>query len=84
MKFYHASAIISFFILACGSNINQPKVPRQIQCPDMGTCMMLASQYCGSHQEFTMVVQQGSKSGLTVAAWQPSPDGLFHLQISCP
>jgi hypothetical protein len=73
---------VSACLVACAGNIDHPRVPRQTQCPDMGTCLMTASEYC-SHRKFTMAVKDGSQSGPTVAQWRPSHDGQFHLQISC-
>jgi hypothetical protein len=73
---------VSACLLACTSGITQPRAPRQTQCPDMNTCLMTASEYCADRQ-FTMAVQEGSRSGPTVAEWRPSRDGQFHLRISC-
>ena len=70
-------------LLACATSyVSQPLTPRQIQCPDMGTCLAAAGEYCPT-RKFTMLVQDGSQSGPTVAAWRPSPDGQFHLLITC-
>ena len=70
-------------LLACAtSHVSRPQVPRQIQCPDMRTCLATAGEYC-PHREFTMLVQDGSQSGPTVDTWRPSPDGQFHLLIHC-
>lgn len=54
-----------------------------ISCQPMSNCLILASEHCTGPKGFTMNVQEGTQSGPTVDAWQPSSDGYFHLFVSC-
>lgn len=79
--------VASLCLLACATHTGQHhwsgmgQNDREIKCPDMGTCLMIASESCP--KDFTMQVQQGTQSGLTIWAWKPSSDNQFHLLITC-
>jgi hypothetical protein len=73
--------LVTALCIACGATTPQPIGPRSIVCPDIGTCMMEANKGC--RRGFTMVVQDGTRSAKTITAWQPSPDGKFHLAVGC-